>query len=81
MRLPVDGVGGPRGSPYPLVARPDLNAAGARSHVGANPGLQAGDSETIRKVQISRDAAHLETARTNEVQSANQNSIRSRRRR
>jgi hypothetical protein len=76
-RLPrIGGVGGPKGPPCPLVACPDLSAAGARSRVGANPSLQAGDSEAIRKVQISRDAAYLETARTNEVQSADQNSTR-----
>jgi DNA invertase Pin-like site-specific DNA recombinase len=37
-----------------------LLAARKRGRVGGNPGLRAGDPEAIRKVQASRDAAHLE---------------------
>jgi hypothetical protein len=37
-----------------------LSAARNRGRVGGNPGLRAGDPEAIRKVQVSRDAAHLE---------------------
>src|SRR5271168_5120035 len=37
-----------------------LLAARNRGRVGGNPGLRAGDPEAIRKVQVSRDAAHLE---------------------
>jgi DNA invertase Pin-like site-specific DNA recombinase len=37
-----------------------LSAARKRGRVGGNPGLRAGDPEAIRKVQVSRDAAHLE---------------------
>jgi DNA invertase Pin-like site-specific DNA recombinase len=37
-----------------------LSAARKRGRVGGNPGLRAGDPEAIRKVQVGRDAAHLE---------------------
>jgi len=37
-----------------------LKAARARGRVGGNPGLRAGDPDTIRKLRASRDAAHLE---------------------
>jgi DNA invertase Pin-like site-specific DNA recombinase len=37
-----------------------LLAARTRGRVGGNPGLRAGNPEAIRKVQVSRDAAHLE---------------------
>ncbi|MEO8715275.1 MAG: recombinase family protein, partial [Acetobacteraceae bacterium] len=37
-----------------------LRAARSRGRVGGNPGLRAGDPEAIRKVRVSRDAAHLE---------------------
>jgi DNA invertase Pin-like site-specific DNA recombinase len=37
-----------------------LLAARKRGRVGGNPGLRAGDPAAIRKVQASRDAAHLE---------------------
>ena len=36
-----------------------LHAARSRGRVGGNPGLRAGDPETIRKVAASRDAANL----------------------
>jgi DNA invertase Pin-like site-specific DNA recombinase len=36
-----------------------LQAAKARGRVGGNPGLRARDSDAIRKVRASRDAAHL----------------------
>src|SRR6202171_1790757 len=38
-----------------------LSAARTRGRAGGNPGLRGGDPEPIRKVQISRDAAHLES--------------------
>jgi DNA invertase Pin-like site-specific DNA recombinase len=37
-----------------------LLAARKRGRVGGNPGLRAADPQAIRKVQASRDAAHLE---------------------
>ena len=36
-----------------------LNAARSRGRVGGNPGLRAGDPDAIRKLQASRDGAHL----------------------
>ena len=36
-------------------------AARRRGRVGGNPGLRAGDPDAIRKVQASRDAAHLDS--------------------
>jgi hypothetical protein len=41
-----------------------LLAARKRGRVGGNPGLRAADPEAIRKVQASRDAAHLEAVLT-----------------
>ena len=37
-----------------------MSAARARSRVGGNPGLRAGDPDAIRKVRASRDAVHLD---------------------
>jgi DNA invertase Pin-like site-specific DNA recombinase len=39
-----------------------LNADRARGRVGGNPGLRAGDLDAIRKIRLSRDAAHLEAS-------------------